>query len=137
MLEYYRSLRHKLEAINEFIDSQNVIIHVIVLSEIWIYENENINYNLINYTAFFCNRNENRSGGVAIYVHTSLNANKIKSVCIDNNEFLVVSLFDLNINIIGLYKQPSSNVNCFIDNLETILQTNKNFILAGDVNINL
>lgn len=58
-------------------------IHVIVLSEIWIYENENINFNLINYNAFFCNRNDSRSGGVVIYVHNSLNANKINSVCND------------------------------------------------------
>lgn len=51
-----RSLRNKFDEVTNFIESQQFIIHVIVLNEIWIYSNENISFQLPNYNSYFCNR---------------------------------------------------------------------------------
>lgn len=131
------NLKNKLEALNEFIDSRNYLIHILILTEIWIYENQNLNFNIINYTAYFCNRNNSRSGGVAIYVHNTIPSNKLLTLCRDNNEFLIVELLSCKLKIIGVYKQPRSDITEFINVLDEVLQSNKNVILTGDMNINL
>lgn len=132
-----RSLRNKFELFNNFIDSKNFLIHVIVLTEVWIYSNENEFYNISNYNMYTCNRDNNRSGGVIVYVHTSINSNKINFNSYENNEFVLVELTDFKIQILGLYKQPSSDITAFVEYLESFLSKNKNYFILGDFNINL
>lgn len=62
-----QSIRKKIDDLEEYINQTSNLtkskIHIIALSEIWIYENENKFYNLSGYNVYFSNRNNNRSGG--------------------------------------------------------------------------
>lgn len=80
-----RSLRNKFDEFTHFIKSQQFLIHVIVLNEIWIYSNENISFQLENYNSYFCNRDLNRGGGIAIYIHKSIDSNCLYSSSIEND----------------------------------------------------
>lgn len=132
-----QSIRNKFEMFINFIDSQEFLLHVIVLTEVWIYSNENDRYQISDYNMYVCNRDSNRSGGVIIYVHNSLNSNQITSISFNNNEFLLVELLDYKIKIFGVYKQPASDINEFIEYWENFLKKYKNFVALGDININL
>lgn len=99
-----QSIRNKFELFVNFIDSQEFLLHVIVLTEVWIYSNENERYKISDYNMYVCNRDLSRSGGVIIYVHKSLNSNQISSISHNNNEFLVVELLDYKMKIFGVYK---------------------------------
>lgn len=133
-----RSLRNKFDEFTNFIESQQFLIHVIVLNEIWIYSNENISFQLENYNSYFCNRDLNRGGGIAIYIHKSIDSNCLYSSSINNDyDFLLVELINYNIKILGVYNQPAANVERFIDLLSNITNKYKNLYVAGDTNINL
>lgn len=131
------SLNKHFEEFVNFIDSINFCIEVIVLTEIWIYSSQNKNFNIKNYNLYASNRDRNRSGGVAIYVHSSVNSNCILSKCENNNNYVLVDLYDLKLKILGVYRQPVYNTNIFIDCIEEIVDNNKYCIIAGDMNINL
>lgn len=68
-----QSLRNKLNDLKEMIWSTetqtNKKIHIIAISEIWIYETENKYFNIDGYNAYFSNRSNNRSGGCCIYMY--------------------------------------------------------------------
>lgn len=53
------------------------IVHVVALTEVWIYENENKYYNLPNYNAYFANRELNRAGGCILFVHESICSSQV------------------------------------------------------------
>lgn len=133
-----RSLRHKFEELTNFIESQDFLIHILVISEIWIYASENISFQIQNYEAFMCNRDSNRGGGVAIYIHKSINANCLYNKSIDcDYDLLLIELINYNIKIFGVYNQPAADVNKFIELVSNILNTNTNIFMLGDTNINL
>lgn len=131
------SLNKHFEEFVNFIESINFCVEVIVLTEIWIYSSQNSNFNIKNYNLYVSNRDNNRSGGVAIYVHRSVNSNCILSKCENNNNYVLVDLYDLKLKILGVYRQPVYNTNIFVDSIEEIIDKNKNCIIAGDMNINL
>lgn len=129
--------RNKFDELNVFIDSFNYIVHVIILTEVWIYSEENTNYNIQNYSSYFCNNDEERAGGIVIYVHNMINSNEIYSSISNNTDCLIIDLVDFKIKIIGIYRHHSSDIHNFIDWLEDLLSDHKNSILLGDVNLNL
>lgn len=129
--------KNKFDELNVFIDSFNYIIHVIILTEVWIYSEENTNYNIHNYNSYFCNNDEERAGGIVMYVHNIINSNEIYSSITNNIDCLIVDLIDLKIKIIGIYRHHSSEINNFIDWLEDLLSDHKNSIVLGDINLNL
>lgn len=133
-----QSLRgNKLNEIDILIQSYDFEIHILVFSEIWIYDNEIPFYNIANYNSYYLNRNHNRGGGCAIFVHSSINSNQFFEMEFDDNSILGVKLLDYNINLFGVYKPPRSDKNNFIEKLENILANNKNSILLGDFNLNI
>lgn len=132
-----RSIRNKFEEFINFIDSQEFLIQIIVLTEVWIYSNENDDYKINNYEMFASNRDNARAGGVIIYVHNSMQANCSKSVCVNNNNFLLVDIPNHKIKILGVYRQPVSNIEQFINYLDEFISANKNCVILGDMNINI
>lgn len=81
-----QSIKNKLDDLNIFIQEISKIhkrkLHILALSEIWIYGNENQYYDIDIYTSFFSNRNENQSGGCCIFVY-----NEIDTTLIHEYEF--------------------------------------------------
>lgn len=135
-----QSIREKiddLEILIQQIEEKNKkIIHIIALSEIWIFEEENQFYNIDRYNAFFSNRSGNRSGGVIIYIHETLNAIQIENFKLDLTNFLLLKLTDCDINIGCIYKYEGTNIHNFNEKLEEKMLIN-NTVIVGDINIKL
>lgn len=91
-----QSFRDKLDDLKLLLHSienrTNKKMHIIALSEIWIYQNENFLYQIEEYEAFFSNRKENRSGGCCLFVHKSLDACLIKELEFELSNFIVIKL---------------------------------------------
>jgi exonuclease III len=96
-----------------------------------------------NLEAYFCHKSKN--GGVCIFVHYKLQftPTDLNEYCIDQDiEICAVKLhhFPSNICILTVYRSPTGNVSCFLNNLEFIrtrIYTNlSNIILCGDINVN-
>lgn len=132
-----RSIRNKYEEVVNLIELSDYTIHVVILTEVQGYSNENKNYEISGYDLYASNRDTGRSGGVFIYVHSSIKSNCVHSNCNDNTDFVLVELLDYKLKIMGVYRQPISNTDSFMDYLEKLLQYNKNCIVMGDININL
>ncbi len=137
------SLRNKYSDITQFIDSFNCKIHVVVITETRLHEEENKFYNINNYVAYHSNRKKSdeygRGSGVAIYVHNELCSTFILEECIENKyHFLIVKLIHLDLYLIATYRSPKSNTeSLYIHNLENLLVTYKNAYVVGDMNLDL
>lgn len=123
------SIRNKIDEI-EFIIAQypNKIIHFIVLTEIRITSETNQFFHIPNYNAYFNNRNSG-DGGVALYIHVSIQSTLNISECHQNINYLSVHLNKLNFNVAVIYKKPTVNNNTFheyISNKLTLSKKNNN-----------
>lgn len=135
-----QSLRNKIDNLKLLVERNNRsknVPHIIALSEIWIYKNENEYYNLPGYNAYFANRETDRSGGCLIFVLESLDSMMVRCTEYEKSSLLTVKLTKLNINIACVYKNCSSDVRQFINVFEDEVLSLKNTIIVGDFNINL
>lgn len=136
-----RSMRNKIDDIEllreKLENGSSSPIHIIVLSEIWIHENENKFHHLKNYEAYFSNRESKRAGGCAIYVHKKMLSSPIVNIEWQNNNFLMIKLTQLNLHILGVYRDCTSNIQQFAEKIENEFFRFKRIIILGDMNINL
>lgn len=132
------SIRNKLDDISLFISSFNFQIDVIVMCETRLKDKETRLFNIKNYDAYHSTRNNKyRGAGCAIYIHNSFNSSQIHEQCINDQNFLVVKLIKQNLNIIAIYRPPSTNIELFYHQFEYLLNEFNNSIVVGDININL
>lgn len=110
---------------------------IIILTEIWIKEEENNFFNLTNYKSFFVNRRTSQAGGVGIFVRNGIQANQIISKDESETSWLGVQLLKSKINIVGVYKSPSANGEYFLEKLEELISSQSTNIIIGDFNIDL
>lgn len=133
-----RSLRGKLLDFYAFISSFKSTIHVIILSETWLYSQEKEFINLIGYNAFHSTSDYSRALGVSIFVIEDLLANVVHEDSSNYSNILIVQLSQLKINICGVYKNESNCDNdLFLNNLNFVLYKFKNCLVFGDFNLNL
>ncbi len=133
-----QSLRNKLKHIEDLISSFKFTIHVIVLSEIFIYSNEKNKYNLKNYDSHFSCRDNKKGGGIGVFILKSIISQLVYDLCENNNSFLKINLPLLQIDIFAVYRPPNTNIKDFIMKLDELLTNNKNKIyILGDINIDL
>lgn len=136
-----QSIRNKLDDLNIYI--QNIHkeigqkIHVIALSEIWIYENENKFYNLSGYSTFVSNRQVNKSGGCMIFTLDEIEAHELVNIEFEASNFLMISTKKFDLNIACIYRYGRADINNFIKLIENEILKHKNTKIVGDININL
>ena len=100
---------------------------IIILTEIWISENETATYGIDGYTGYYNCSEKSAAGGVAIFVIDKLrsshivNYNKNVEACVVN-----IKLGNRDMRIIGLYRSPSPN----ISNLNEFMDSDMDNILA-------
>jgi len=137
-----QSLRNKLTDLQDFVDSLNYQVHVILVTETWIRDNEKKYYNLMGFHAFHSTRPNGNGGGVSIFINNNFDTgNVLFEESINNNNILLVSLIKHQLNIAVCYRQPnnSQDLNCsiFLNKLDLLLNAYKKIIFFGDFNINL
>lgn len=133
------SLRNKLDDIELLLNDIGIIIHIICLSEVRISLSEKRYYNIPNYTSYFSCRNSNikkSGGGVGMFIREGLNCNIVKSYGNDFDNFLLIYINNIKLNVGVFYRPPDSNNTIFMDQLQYIL-TPVNSLIFCDANINL
>lgn len=136
-----QSLRNKLDNLNELIHTietnTNKKLHVIALSEIWIYDNENEYYNMEEYNVFFSNRNNKRSGGCCIYVLKEIQSTFIKEFEYEYSNVVIIKIDKFDVKIACIYRYGKSDISKFNEKMENEVYKYKRVLIIGDFNINL
>lgn len=141
-----RSLRSNLLDLLCTLEEGRIHPDIIILTETWIHTVEEGGYTITGYNGYYTSQDNNRAGGVAIYVKTHLTSYKVASytrnadICVVN-----VALGGKWLQIIGGYRSPNpkiSNVESFVrEDLPRLLNdrntTVTDRIWAADANINL
>lgn len=136
-----RSIRRNLDSLILFLTCKRERFDILILSEIWIYENEVNKYQIPGYKCIIQERGHNASGGVAIYVQDEFKFN-YKLYSFPEAEAVKVTLFlplhdrIIEIDIVGIYRNCNFSFYNFSNNFTTILnECNKTTILTGDLNM--
>lgn len=133
-----RSLRNKIDYINTLIKSLTTKIHAVVVTEHWLHDEETQFFNLDNYNAYYLCRKNKDGGGVAVFVHTSIVANPIRSIDAMVYGIMLVELQLTNNVIIGGVYRNDTEFNLFIDEYDSVLENLRhNSLLLGDLNLDL
>lgn len=134
-----RSIRNKMSDINDIILTHKKIIHLIVLTETWIYPNEENCFNFNNYTALH-NCRDTRGGGCSIYIREDLHyvQNNKHKIQIEDCNIVFLYLPKQKLSVIAIYRPPHSNCDVFSNELDKILEQQRNeCIIIGDMNLDL
>ena len=134
------------DSIKTYIQDLNKPFDVIAISETWLNEHVNIkDYSIDNYQLYNTNRTSKRGGGVLLYVLNNYEVELITqmSLCVDDIlESITVEIQipnTKNIMVSCMYRPPGGNIEIFNEHLQILLDSvkHKNYILCGDMNINL
>ena len=117
------------------------------LRETWCNDNKAAQNSLLqlpNYTPLHQIRNnDQRGGGVVLYVHNSLNFKILKKQSINSNYLectciKIIRKNPKNIIVSCIYQPPRGDSHKFLDEMKTVICKNqeKPLFLAGDLNIN-
>lgn len=130
------SIRNKLDEIEVILNTRQKP-EILVITEIWLYENETEYYNISGYNSEFCSR-EIRGGGVAVYLREDINYNLIMNKNLNKCSYLHVDILSAKINLIALYRPPDVKYELFSNDLENIIrELNNKAVIIGDMNVDL
>jgi len=112
------SLRNKFDEVHTLISSLN-FPDVVVLTEVWIYTNEIMFYNIDHYVMYCTCNDAYQSGGVIIYVNKRYNC-VTNNVSFDTADALGIKISNSLITwcVLGLYRSPSLSMWAFVDEFE-------------------
>jgi hypothetical protein len=134
----------KLSEIDNFLNDLKCKIHVIVISETWVKDEEKGFYNIPNYMSNYSCRTNRNGGGIGIFVHKSLNFKILKNYSDDDINYMTIeTLFEnCSMRITGFYRPPSFSIDTiahFERIFEDVMSSNRslNSLIFGDFNINL
>ena len=149
--KYFFIIHQNIRSFNCNIDEFILYIHnlvvkpdVIILSETW-FNCDNF-HGLNGYSAYHTYRRDRGGGGISVFVKVSLTSNHLPELSIMNSEIetcaVKVSLENNEmLNIVGVYRPPSSNIEIFCnfirDEILNCFTSNELVLLGGDLNINL
>ena len=140
-----RSLNKNFTKLEILINLLNIKPTIIFVSETWINLNKPLLYSLKGY-AFYNDPGDNKSGGAGLFIQ-----NHINYKIINNYKFNIPNCEEIwaeitipgekSITIASLYRHPGNQINDFqnnlLKNIETLNRLNRNYIIGGDININL
>ena len=118
---------------------------VILVTETWLSANSPaVNVNVSNYCLVSSPRVTGRGGGVAVYVHNSVNF-VVKDKSYDHGalkgiDYLLIELLQLKMSLCCMYCPPSTPLRNILSILEQVKATcalNTALVVGGDFNINL
>jgi hypothetical protein len=134
----------KLADIDSFLNDIKCRIHVIVVTETWVREEEKQFFNIPGYSSTYSCRLNRNGGGVGIFIHEDLNYKILKNFSDDMISYLTIELLLANstCRITGFYRPPSLSseiLRHFYGIFEETLSENRSndSLVFGDFNINL
>lgn len=140
-----RSLRSNFDVFLAELMSRNISPEIIVLSEIWISQQETNFYEIPNYVSFLKANEYCKAGGIKIYVKSTIEVINCCPLVFQSADVLKIE-FKVNTQIftlIAIYRLHSVNKNVFLIELENCLKDRNvanmknNLFIMGDININI
>lgn len=132
-----RSIYHNFDDFIINVSTLNLEIDIIILTECRLSPNKPIPQ-INNYHSYMTTRQLNQNDGVVVYVKCSIK-HKIEEIQLDQASCL--RLEALGSEVYCIYRSPSNhNIDRFVESLSTHLNmksSQKNTIVAGDININI
>ena len=138
-----RSIVNKLDDLCCFLNETNTKWDLISISETWLSQSIEDNYNISGFHALFCGRISGHGGGSAIYVADHLCPERLCGPAFTTAEVVCASIKHHNIHIIicQIYRSPNSNKCLFNNELEKYLiwltTFNRITLITGDFNFDL
>lgn len=133
-----RSLRSNFDNFISLISNYSHMLSVIILSEIWIYNDEISFYSIDNFDSFFCCRNFNRSGGIVVFARKDFYFTEI-DINLVSSESILLHSNTFDITILSVYRSHSFTIDFFNNEFKTLLSTlnQSNIVIMGDLNIDI
>lgn len=133
-----RSIYKNLESLLAQIATFSFSTDIIILTECWLVEHKPIP-SIENYVTHFSRYCKNQNDGIVVYLHKNISCTVIEPNE-DGGTFLLLKL-DQDIYILAVYRSPSEQkIDSFLNAIENIIRpinSAKNIILIGDVNIDI
>jgi hypothetical protein len=138
-----RSMRKNFDLFSIEVLSLSKRPDIIILTEIWIEDNELYQYCLPNYNLYSKTNHSYRSGGVAVFISSQFTCHVINDFDIETADCLHLALsisdsMPITLDIIAMYRLQEYNATDFTNDLEVFLSKNKSelLLICGDININ-
>lgn len=124
-----QSLKNKLSELSRFASKVNA--KIIAVTETWGGQNVTLSLPL-----FHCSRIDRKHGGVALFIHKSLQFKIIKHISFDYGEAIFAEIFTNNqpFRFCVAYCSPSLNITQFETFFNLVLNTYGPVLVAGDFN---
>lgn len=137
-----RSLRSNFDLLVAGLSSFTKSPEIIIVTEIWIDEEESNLYKLSDYELFLNTNKTQRPGGVGIYISSKILVSNYKKVNFVSADVLEVSIkvYKTSFSFLVVYRLHAYNIEVFLQELQCWLRSNervKNLFVVGDININL
>lgn len=137
-----RSLRKNFDSFVSELHLLNFMPDIIILTEIWIEDDEVNFYILPHYSNFVKCNSEYRSGGVAIFVSDKITASQIDNTRMQTADCVRLKLMlpkNNQLELLAIYRLHEFSADNFIIELDSILTQIKtpNLMINGDININI
>jgi len=123
-------------------DKNNEKLDIIILTETWHNASNHCNYNIDGYKLFFSTIKRNQNDGIVIFVKNTFNVDFFEFDYVETN-IVKISLMNLclPINILCIYRSPSTDIRSFMEILSKVINEYKYkggyTVLIGDMNINI
>lgn len=141
-----RSLRKNFSRIKDCLKVSTKQFSVIAVSETWLRQDQEDSVQLEGYDFFPANRlnvNKKRGGGVALYVKSTFQCEKVKNMTISIENVMdcvtieIISKKSKNIMVSCVYRAPESNIHIFENKFTEMFDAKRNKLLfvCGDFNI--
>lgn len=112
--------------------------HILIFTETWITSESDAKlYQIQNYKHAYNYRQNNKGGGVSIFIHNSIKYEITEELCENGNHFLWIHIDKLSLNIGAIYKPGDTNLSNFLDIYSTQLERRRRAIVFGDFNVDL
>ena len=140
-----RSLVSNFASLLSYLSTVNFMFDFIIIIESWLKKDRDVGYEIEGYKSHSIYRDDNRrGGGIKIYHRNYICAQVVNNLTVLNDDteslFLEASIPSLKkFYIGGLYRPPDSNINNFLNFIDTTLNEIdcKKCIITGDMNLNI
>ncbi len=130
-----------------WLDSLDYELHIIILTEVWVKQQELHRFQLKGYNTVLEENEFNKAGGILMYINNHITfSHSCKTYSTMNMIRCNLKLSknysgikkERSISVLGIYRFCGSSVLTFLDDLENEIKTlEKNCILTGDINLDL
>lgn len=136
-----RSMRKNFEQFSCYLNRTGIKYQIVLLSETWITDEHDCNYELNGYSRIDKIARYSRSDGLCMFIDNTIKYDLITDLIEETNSIIINCVIgSRKLIIVGLYRSPSLKINEFINGLDSCLDNlNPDYckIIIGDINIDL